>query len=89
MQVFSWVRVAQSLVFCVEFIDHYLFFFSFYFGHCIICHSFIYTSGYPFRYLQTFLVYTVRPALKSTSIDNLKPIDLHKTTTNKYKGQFT
>ena len=39
---FSGVRVTRSLVFCVCFVDSYLLFRTFSFGHCVVCSSSIY-----------------------------------------------
>ena len=36
------VRVAQSLIFCAMFVDHYLSFCPFSFGHYFFCRSSIY-----------------------------------------------
>ena len=49
--VFSGVRITRSLVLCVCFVDRWLSFCSFSFGHCIV-YSF---SIYRFWYLQTLL----------------------------------
>ena len=52
---FCGFRVAQSLVFCVVFVD-YCFFFPFPFGHCIVCPSNIssdcqtFATSIPFYY---------------------------------------
>jgi len=51
--VFSGIRVAQSLVFCVMFVDHC---FPFPFAHCIAC-SVIYCCWWPLSILQTFLIH--------------------------------
>ena len=40
--VFSGVRVTQSLVLCVCFVDRCLSFYTFSFGHCVVCSSSIY-----------------------------------------------
>ena len=40
--VFSGVRVTQSLVLCVCFVDRYLSFCPFSFGNCVVCSSSIY-----------------------------------------------
>ena len=48
--VFSGVRVTQSLVLCVCFVDLCLSFCSFSFDHCVVCSSSIY--GLPIWYLQ-------------------------------------
>jgi hypothetical protein len=48
------VVAAQSVLFCA---GHCLSFCPFSFGHCNICTSSIYTSGYPLWYFQTFLIY--------------------------------
>jgi hypothetical protein len=40
--VFSGVRVTGSLVLYVCFVDHYLSFCTFSFGHCVVCSSSIY-----------------------------------------------
>ena len=37
--VFSEVRVTPSLVLCVCFVDRYLSFCTFSFGHCVVCSS--------------------------------------------------
>ena len=37
--VFSGVRVTQSLVLCVCFVDRCLSFCTFTFGHCVVCSS--------------------------------------------------
>jgi hypothetical protein len=37
--VFSGVRVTRSLVLCVCFVDRYLSFCPFSFGHCVVCPS--------------------------------------------------
>jgi hypothetical protein len=64
--VFSGVRVARSLVFCVMFYRS-LFapFCAFSFGHCVVCPS-IYDFWLPIWYLQTFLI-TCRIFLSSHS----------------------
>ena len=52
--VFSGVRVARSLIFCVVFCRS--FFFSFYpfsLGHCVVCSSSIYGFWLSLWYLQT------------------------------------
>ena len=51
--IFSEVRVAQSLVFCVVLCILLFVLFSFSFGNRIICPS-IYSFSLPFWYLQTF-----------------------------------
>jgi hypothetical protein len=40
--VFSGVRVTRSLVLCVCFVDRYLSFSTFSFGHYVVCSSSIY-----------------------------------------------
>ena len=40
--VFSGVRVTRSLVLCVCFVDRCLSFYTFSFGHCVVCSSSIY-----------------------------------------------
>ena len=52
---FSGVRVTRSLVLCVCFVDRCLFFYTFSFGHCVVCSSSIYGFWLPFLYLQTLL----------------------------------
>ena len=53
--VFSGVRVARPLVFCVCFVDHRLSFCPFSFGHCVVCSSSMYRFWLPFWCLQTHL----------------------------------
>jgi hypothetical protein len=53
--VFSEVRVTQSLVLCVCFVDRCLFFCTFSFGHCVVCSSSFYRFLLPLWYLQTHL----------------------------------
>jgi len=54
--VFSGVCVIQSLVLCVCFVDRWLFFCTFSFGHCVVCSSSIYGFWLPLWYLQTLLI---------------------------------
>ena len=49
--VLRWVRVTRSLVLCVCFVDRWLSFCPFSFGHCVACSSSIYGFWLP----QTFL----------------------------------
>jgi hypothetical protein len=51
--VFSGVRVTRSLVLYICFVDRYLSFCSFSFGHCVVCPSLIYEFWLPLWYLQT------------------------------------
>jgi hypothetical protein len=53
--VFSGVRVTRSLVLYVCFIDRFLSFCTFSFGHCVVCSSSIYGFWLPLWYLQTLL----------------------------------
>jgi hypothetical protein len=53
--VISGVRVTRSLVLCVCFVDRCLSFFTFSFGHCVVCSSSIYGFWLPLWYLQTLL----------------------------------
>ena len=53
--VFSGVRVTRYLVLYVCFVDRYLSFCSFSFGHCVVCSSSIYGFWLPLWYLQTLL----------------------------------
>jgi len=52
---FSGVRVAQSLVLCVCFVDRCLSFCTFSFGQCVVCFSSIYGFWLLLWYLQTRL----------------------------------
>jgi hypothetical protein len=52
--VFSGVRVARSLVFCVMICRSFFVMLSFFFGHCVVCPS-IYGSWLPLWYRQTCL----------------------------------
>ena len=45
---FSEVRVTLFLVLCVFFVDRFLSFCLFSFGHCVVCPSLISDSDYPF-----------------------------------------
>jgi hypothetical protein len=51
----SGVHVIQSLVLCLCFVDRFLSFCTFSFGHCVDCSSSIYYSGYPFSLFKLFL----------------------------------
>ena len=62
--VFSGVRVTRSLVLCVCFVDRYLSFCPFSFGHCVFCPSQVrFTdSDYPFGIFELFFlqcIYTI------------------------------
>ena len=50
--VFNGVRVTQSLVLCICFVDRCLSFCTFSFGHCVVCSSLIYWFWLPLWYLQ-------------------------------------
>jgi hypothetical protein len=54
--VFSGVRVTRSLVLCVCFVDRCLSFYTFLFGHCVVCSSSIYGFWLHLWYLQTLLI---------------------------------
>ena len=54
---FSGVRVTQSLVLCVCFVDRYLPFCLFCFDHCVVCYFSIYRFWLPLWYLQTLLLF--------------------------------
>jgi len=54
--VFSVVRVARSLAWCVCFVDCCLSVCAFSFGHCVVCSSSIYGFWLPLWYLQTLLI---------------------------------
>jgi hypothetical protein len=54
---FSGVRVPGSLVLCVCFVDCYLSFCTFSFGHCVVCSSSVYGFWLPLWYLQIILCY--------------------------------
>jgi hypothetical protein len=56
--IFSGVRVTQSLVLCVCFVDRCLSFCSFSLGHCVVCSS-MYGFWLPLWYLQTLHTYHV------------------------------
>ena len=53
--VFNGVRVTQSLVLYVCFVDRYLSFCTFSFGHCVVCSFSKYRFWLPLWYLQTLL----------------------------------
>ena len=50
------VRLTRSLFWCVCFVDRYLSFCTFSFGHCVVCSSAIYGFWLPPWYLQTLLI---------------------------------
>jgi len=54
---FYWVRVTRSLVLCVYFVDRFLSFCTFSFGHCVVCSSSIYRFWLPpFGIYKLFLL---------------------------------
>ena len=55
LPVFSGVRVTRSLALWVCFVDRCLSFYTFSFGHCVVCPS-IYRFWLPLWYLQTLLI---------------------------------
>ena len=54
-QVFSGVRVTQSLIVCIYFVDRCLSFSPFTFSHCVVCSSSIYGFWLSLSYIQTLL----------------------------------
>jgi hypothetical protein len=56
--IFSGVRVTRSLVLYVCIVDLCLSFFTFFFGHCVVCSSLIYEFWLPLWHLQTLLADT-------------------------------
>ena len=56
LSFFSGVRVTRSLVLYVCFVDRYLSFCTFSFGHCVFCSSLIYDSDYSFGIFKLFLL---------------------------------
>ena len=64
VRVLSGIRAAQSSVFCVFFIDHYLSFCPFSFGHCIVCPSSI-LAFTNFSYLLTYTCTTMLSQLSN------------------------
>jgi hypothetical protein len=53
--VFTGVHVTRSLVLYVCFVDRFLSFCTFSFGHCVVCSSSIYDSDCPFGIFKLFL----------------------------------
>jgi hypothetical protein len=53
--VFIVVRVTRSLVLCVCYVDRCLAFYTFSFGHCVVCSFSIYGVWLPLWYLQILL----------------------------------
>ena len=53
--VFSGIRVTRSLGLCVCFVNRFLSFWPFSFGHCVVCSSSIYEFWLPLWYLQNLL----------------------------------
>jgi hypothetical protein len=70
--VLSGVRVTRSLVLCVCFVDRYLSFYAFSFGHCVVCSSSIYGFWLPLWYLQTLLKHDILLQHAITSGVNLE-----------------
>jgi hypothetical protein len=54
--VFSWIRVTGSPVLCVCFVDRFLSFCTFSFGHCVGSSFSVYGFLLPLWYLQTLLI---------------------------------
>ena len=54
LPVFNGVRVTQSLVLCVCFVDRCLSFFTFSYGHYVVCSSSIYRFWLPLWHLTTY-----------------------------------
>ena len=54
--VFSWIRVTGSPVLCVCFVDRFLSFCTFSFGHCVASSFSVYGFLLPLWYLQTLLI---------------------------------
>jgi hypothetical protein len=80
--VISEVRVTRSLVLCICFLDHCLFFCSFSFGHCVVCSSSIYGFWLPLWYLQTLLTQCWLPiSTKQTITSHLYLLNKNKTYT--------
>ena len=52
---FSGVRVTRSLFLYVSFVDRYLSFCTFSFGHCVVCSSSIYGFSLPFGVFKLFI----------------------------------
>ena len=52
------VRVTRSLVLCICFVDCFLLYCHFSFGHCVICSSSICGFWLPFGIFKLFLTYT-------------------------------
>ena len=57
LPVFSGVRVTRSLLIYICFVDRWLSFCTFSFGHYVVCSSSIYGFCLPLWYLQTLLVW--------------------------------
>jgi hypothetical protein len=66
---FSEVRVTRSLVLCVSFVDRYLSYCPFSFGHCVVCPSSSYGFWLPHVYLQTRLISTMKCTRPVTFLD--------------------
>jgi len=56
LPVFSGVRVTRSLALCVCFVDRFVYFCPFSFGHCVVCSSSIYVFWLPLWDLQSLLI---------------------------------
>jgi hypothetical protein len=54
--IFSGVRVTRSLALCVYFVDHFLSFYTFSVGHCVVCPSSIYGFWLPPCYLLAIVL---------------------------------
>ena len=54
--VFNGVRVIRSFVLCVCFVDRWLPFYPFSFGHCVVCSSSIYGFWLPLWYILAIVL---------------------------------
>jgi hypothetical protein len=91
--VINGVRVTQSLVLCVCFVDRCLSFCHFLFGHCVVWPSSIYGFWIPFWYIQTLLT-IIKPKIDLFASENkfnitlLSTIIPHQTEVRTHKNKI-
>jgi hypothetical protein len=75
--VFSGVRVTWSLVLCVCFVDRYLSYCPFSFGHCVVFPSSIYGLWLPFGIFKLFLRDITLPSRKLMALYEILEIEIY------------
>ena len=75
--VFSGVRVTWSLVLCGRFVDRYLSYCPFSFGHCVVFPSSIYGLWLPFGIFKLFLRDITLPSRKLMALYEILEIEIY------------